>query len=173
MSTNNTELITSLEGEITDLHNAVAQRLDDLKRDVMEVAAHGANLGDHLDTWARTLKLSPVEVANRLATLGLRADVTLFAKRAAHARRRGLLDDPAQLQFALADADEADRASKAPVWHGNTEVMRLMSQTTRLRQLVNGWLEREPVERWDATVRRSVREQLEPLAKLYNALNGF
>lgn len=163
-------LIDSIETEICELHQVAATKLDYLKTIVVQTAHIGANLGDYIEQLAKANRLkSPEELANKLHALGLRDDVTQFAKRAASARKRGILDDPAQLQFALADCQA--QAPKGPGQQQSAnEVMRTMSQCGRMRQFFDEWTKREPVETWDAVVKQSVREQLQPLAELYGRL---
>ena len=172
MNTDNTELLASLEGEIITMHETVAAKLDDLKANVIDTACLGANLGDYVEEWAKASRLkSPEEIANRLHGLGLRDDVARFAKRASSARKRGMLDDPAQLQFALADTQaQADKGQGQR--HEANEVMRTMSQCGRMLQFFDEWTKRQPVEQWDAVVRQSVREQLQPLVQLYGRLQA-
>lgn len=170
MKTESAELIDSIEAEIVELHLAVATKLDDLKANVIETAGLGANLGDYIEQLAKAHRLkSPEEIANKLHALGLRDDVARFAKRASSARKRGMLEDPSQLQFALADTQaQADKGQGQR--HEANEVMRTMSQCGRMRQFFDEWTKREPVESWNAVVRQSVREQLQPLAELYGRL---
>lgn len=171
MKTESTELIDSIEAEICQLHHDVAIELDDLKTSVVKVAHLGANLGDYIEQLVKAHRIkSPEELTNKLHALGLRDDVTQFAKRAASARKRGILDDPAQLQFALADCQAQAPKGAQGQQHGANEVMRTMSQCGRMRQFFDEWTKREPVETWDAVVRQSVREQLQPLAELYGRL---
>ena len=172
MNTDNTELLASLESEIVTLHETVAAKLDDLKANVIETATLGANLGDYVEQWIKAYKLkTPEEVTNCLRAFGLRDDVTRFAKRASSARKRGMLDDPSQLQFALADTQaQADKGQGQR--HEANEVMRTMSQCGRMRQFFDEWTKREPVETWDDVVRQSVREQLQPMVELYGRLQA-
>jgi len=166
-----TELINELEFEIRELYNQVVGDVESCKKMVVSTATAGANLGEYIQQWAHeTRAASPEEAWNKLRALdpSFREDIFRFARRAMQARKRGQLDDPAQLQFLLADSD--GRSNSEPKATTN-EVMHVVSQCTKVRSYITGWTSREPVEKWNDTVKQAVREQLKPLAELYAQLN--
>lgn len=166
----NTALIQSIETEMIALQSGIMLKLSNLKTDLVDAARMGANLQDFVNAWHENASpSSPEEAANKLHSLGLQDHVLAFAKRAAAAKRRGLLEDPAQLLFAFA-GEPAEATSITPVSHANDPVMKTISQCTRIRQFFDEWTKRQPVEKWDEAVKRSVKQQLQPMVELFEKL---
>lgn len=168
-----TELSTSLETEILALHDTIAEGLDQLRRDVVSLATNGANLGDHAAALKQEAKLDDESLYARLAALKpeVRNDVFRFAFRAARARRQGMLDNWSQLQFALADGhDNQPQDGPRPSPRQVNEAMLWTSQANRMAAFAAEWQAKQPVSKWDASVKASVKASLEPLVRLYSEL---
>lgn len=168
-----TELISSLEAQILDLHETAANELHTLKEAACHTAVTCANLGEHLDEWQRQTRTPPAAMWERLRALhpSLREDVLRFAKRAALARKRGQLESPDQLMFLLAN-DQATTTAEPPMRHYVNEVMLCRSSCVKVASFFTDWTTRQPVERWDDSTKRAVKASLQPMVDLYDKLTN-
>ena len=169
----NTELVTSYETEILAIHEELAAGLDQLRQDVCTLAHRGADMGDHIAAWSKETHAKADEVWTRLQALAphVREDVIRFALKSSNARKRGMLDDASQLVFALAGtATTQDAGTEPPVKHAPNEIALLTNQVQRALGFVREWQEKQPVARWSAGVKESVRSTLKPLVELYEKL---
>lgn len=167
------QVIKAEEAKIEELHHQLAEQLDDLRRDVCEVARHGAELGRYVEGWRQSSKVkSDEEFWNKLRKLNsrLREDVIRFSFRSLAAQRKcAALDDPSQLTFALA-CEQAGQERATPQRRETNELMLLTNACQRTVAFVREWQQREPLQQWADTVKQSARDLLEPLVELYEQL---
>lgn len=166
------EVMMAEEAEIRELHAEVAEGLDALRENVCEVARKGAAMGQHIAGWKKHAHVrTDEEFWNKLRKLDatIREDVVRFALRSLQAQRKcALLDDASQLTFALALPGEDAAAERGvPQRRESNELLLLANACQRTLGFIREWQEREPMAKWPASVRQSVRETLEPLVKLY------
>lgn len=153
--------LTTCDEQLIIKANDIKSRLQSLRGDAVALAHDGANLGDLLIAWRDAGgKLLPPEVTE---------DVTRFALKASSSRRRGLIDDPAQLSFALA-IDGPEPRIKPAIHREHNEPMEATTKAQALRLYITTWTEREPLEKWDDGTRRALKADLEPLAQLWAKL---
>ena len=96
-------------------------------------------------------------------------DIIRLINRASSARRRGLIDDPAQLTFALAGDGITPRIAPAQKRTHN-EVMEATTKIHAVRLYLREMADKVPVERWDAGVRQAIKADLEPLVEIWKSL---
>ena len=166
------EVMMAEEVEIRELHAEVARGLDELRENVCEVARKGAAMGQHITGWKKHARVhTDEEFWNKLRKVDatIREDVVRFALRSLQAQRKCLaLDDASQLTFALAlPGEDAGGAAPAPVRRESNELLLLTNACQRTLGFMREWQEREPVAKWPASVKQSVRDTLEPLVRLY------
>lgn len=153
--------LTTCDAELIAKAQDINQRLTNLRGDAVALAHDGANLGDLLIAWRNAGgKLLPPEVTE---------DITRFALKASSSRRRGLIDDPAQLSFALA-IDGPEPRIKPALARVHNEPMEATTKAQALRLYLASWTEREPLEAWDDGTKRALKADLQPLAELWARL---
>jgi len=153
--------LTTCDDQLITQANSIKTRLTNLRGDAVALAHDGANLGDLLIAWR--------DAGGKLLPPDVTEDVTRFALKASSARRRGLIDDPAQLSFALA-LDGPEPRIKPPVHREHNEPMEATTKAQALRLYITTWTEREPLDQWDEGTKRALKADLQPLAELWARL---
>lgn len=157
---NTTELIEcdkDLAVEIEDFGNQV----NVWRKSLPSLMHRAADLGDKIA--ARTAIGSFVLPA--CAT----EDIIRLINRASSARRRGLIDDPAQLTFALTGDGITPRIAPAQKRTHN-EVMEATTKAHALRLYLREMTDRQPLERWDVATRQAIKADLEPIVEMWRSL---
>lgn len=96
-------------------------------------------------------------------------DIIRLINRASSARRRGLIDDPAQLTFALTGDGITPRIAPAQKRVHN----RVMEMTTKIHAVRLFWREMAdemPIAKWDSAMRQAIKADLEPLVEMWKSL---
>jgi len=157
---NDTELI-EVQTELRARHDKVADILADVRKLTVSGGREAADLGDYM----MALKASGMHTLPDW----FQEDVTRVAGRALSARRRGLLDDPAQLTFILTGDGITPRIAPAQKRTHN-EVMEATTKIHAVRLYLREMADKVPVERWDAGMRQAIKADLEPLVEMWKQL---
>ena len=131
------------------------------RRQLPELMHQAADLGDKIA--ARTALGAFVLPA--CAT----EDIIRLINRASSARRRGLIDDPAQLTFALTGDGITPRIAPAQKRVHN-EVMEATTKIHAVRLYLREMADKVPVSQWDVAMKQAIKADLEPLVEMWRAL---
>lgn len=96
-------------------------------------------------------------------------DIIRLINRASSARRRGLIDDPAQLTFALTGDGITPRIAPAQKRVHN-EVMEATTKIHAVRLYLREMADKVPVAKWDQGMRQAIKADLEPLVEMWKSL---
>ena len=157
---NTTELIecdAELESDIA----AFGLEINGWRRQLPELMHQAADLGDKIA--ARTA------IGGFILPACATEDIIRLINRASSARRRGLIDDPAQLTFALTGDGITPRIAPAQKRTIN-EVMEATTKAHALRLYLREMTDRQPLDKWDSATRRAIKADLEPIVEMWRAL---
>ena len=174
----NEELVKSYESEIAAWFDRVVAKLDRGRDTILEAANDGAVLGEFITGWKHELAVSSEEAFwSGLGAIGqrikVRQDVIRFSFRAMQLKKKAQaeLTDFSQLTFALAlPGEEGHRQGSPPARREANEVFVAMNSIMRVNGFFVEWQEKEPLNRWDRSVKESMREALRPLVELWERL---
>ena len=96
-------------------------------------------------------------------------DIIRLINRASSARRRGLIDDPAQLTFALTGDGITPRIAPAQKRVHN-EVMEATTKIHAVRLYLREMADKVPVSQWDVAMKQAIKADLEPLVEMWRTL---
>ena len=160
MSNNTTELIecdAALETEI----NQLSIEVNEWRGSLVNLMHRCADVGDKIA--ARTA------IGGFILPACATEDIIRLINRASSARRRGLIDDPAQLTFALTGDGITPRIAPAQKRTHN-EVMEATTKAHALRLYLREMTDKTPLERWDVATRQAIKADLEPIVEMWRAL---
>lgn len=155
-----TELIEcdeALEIEIQEFGNEIWK----LRRWVPALMNRGADIGDKIAARAA--------IGGFILPACATEDIIRLINRASSARRRGLIDDPAQLTFALTGDGVTPRIAPAQKRTIN-EVMEATTKAHALRLYLREMQDKTPLAQWDTATRQAIKADLEPLVEMWRAL---
>lgn len=158
---NTTAELTECDTKIADEIFIFREDVTSWRKSLPELMHRAADLGDKIA--ARTAIGSFVLPA--CAT----EDIIRLINRASSARRRGLIDDPAQLTFALTGDGITPRIAPAQKRTHN-EVMEATTKAHALRLYLREMTDRQPLERWDVATRQAIKADLEPIVEMWKQL---
>lgn len=173
----NEQLARSYETEIAAWFVQVANKLDLGRVTILEAANDGAVLGGHIAEWRHAAGVNTDEAFWRglgafVPEALAREDVVRFALRAMQLKKKAAaeLTDFSQLTFALAMPGEEAHRDGPPARRESNEVLVAQNSIMRVNGFFTEWLEKEPLARWDRSVKESMREALWPLVELWERL---
>jgi len=160
MSNTTTELI-ECDAELEDEISIFRVHIESWRSTLPELMHRAADIGDKIA--ARTA------IGGFILPACATEDIIRLINRASSARRRGLIDDPAQLTFALTGDGITPRIAPAQKRTIN-EVMEATTKAHALRLYLREMTDRQPLDKWDSATRRAIKADLEPIVEMWKQL---
>ena len=152
-------LLPLLEDGINHMQETVKAQVESCAH-IGSLIVGGCNAGHKTDKWAWLQSLCPT-----VREAHIRVCLTAYSR-----QQSGRLADMSQMAFALSNGDSSptDETAKAES-SGGSDIADQINLLSRAWAGLNR-MQRQPLDKWDAAVRRGMKEHLRPFVELYNKL---